>query len=273
MNEADLLLVLGASFANHTGIYAGQPTIQVDRDPMQLGASTRSPCPVLGRRRRDRRARWRRGRTRRRATTSAATSPRAGRSGGRRRRSRAADDRGDGVSSRGGVRGATRRAPTTPSSRSTSATTPTSFGRYFECRGQAVLMSGYLGSIGFGFPAAMGAWAAAPGRPVDRGHRRRRLRAVPRRADDRGQARHEDHARAAQQRPARQDHQGAARGRVGRLADRAAQPGLRGLRAALRRAGHPRRPIRRRARRRAGRARSRTAGPALVEVITDPDLV
>lgn len=35
-----------------------------------------------------------------------------------------------------------------------------SFGRYFECRRQALLMSGYLGSIGFGFPAAMGAWAA-----------------------------------------------------------------------------------------------------------------
>jgi len=35
-----------------------------------------------------------------------------------------------------------------------------SFGRYFEATGQAVLMSGYLGSIGFAFPAAMGAWAA-----------------------------------------------------------------------------------------------------------------
>jgi thiamine pyrophosphate-dependent acetolactate synthase large subunit-like protein len=27
-------------------------------------------------------------------------------------------------------------------------------------------MSGYLGSIGFGFPAAMGAWAADPERPI-----------------------------------------------------------------------------------------------------------
>ncbi|NJL29215.1 MAG: thiamine pyrophosphate-binding protein, partial [Thermoanaerobaculia bacterium] len=35
-----------------------------------------------------------------------------------------------------------------------------SFGRYFECRRQAVLMSGYLGSIGFALPAAFGAWAA-----------------------------------------------------------------------------------------------------------------
>ncbi|MEZ5179891.1 MAG: thiamine pyrophosphate-dependent enzyme [Acidimicrobiales bacterium] len=31
---------------------------------------------------------------------------------------------------------------------------------YFEVERQSVLMSGYLGSIGFGFPAAMGAWAA-----------------------------------------------------------------------------------------------------------------
>ncbi len=41
-----------------------------------------------------------------------------------------------------------------------------SFGRYFECEAQSVLMSGYLGSIGFGFPAAMGAWAADTGRKV-----------------------------------------------------------------------------------------------------------
>jgi len=41
-----------------------------------------------------------------------------------------------------------------------------SFGRYFECKHQSVLMSGYLGSIGFGYPAAIGAWAAAPDRPI-----------------------------------------------------------------------------------------------------------
>jgi thiamine pyrophosphate-dependent acetolactate synthase large subunit-like protein len=39
-----------------------------------------------------------------------------------------------------------------------------SFGRYFETSGgQDVLMSGYLGSIGFALPAAMGAWAAVGG--------------------------------------------------------------------------------------------------------------
>ncbi len=39
-----------------------------------------------------------------------------------------------------------------------------SFGRYFECKQQSILMSGYLGSIGFSFPAAMGAWAAVKGK-------------------------------------------------------------------------------------------------------------
>ena len=41
-----------------------------------------------------------------------------------------------------------------------------SFGRYFEPCGQTVLMSGYLGSIGFAFPAAMGCWVATQRAPV-----------------------------------------------------------------------------------------------------------
>ncbi len=48
-----------------------------------------------------------------------------------------------------------------------------SFGRYFECKRQAILMSGYLGSIGFAFSGGMGVWAATQeddplftGRPV-----------------------------------------------------------------------------------------------------------
>ena len=45
-----------------------------------------------------------------------------------------------------------------------------SFGRYFEPCGQTVLMSGYLGSIGFALPAAMGCWAATQRAPdVDGG--------------------------------------------------------------------------------------------------------
>ena len=46
-----------------------------------------------------------------------------------------------------------------------------SFGRYFECAGQSVLMSGYLGSIGFSFPAAMGAWAATQDQEAYKGRK------------------------------------------------------------------------------------------------------
>jgi len=41
-----------------------------------------------------------------------------------------------------------------------------SFGRYFDCRDQRVILSGYLGSIGFAFPAALGAYMADTGRPI-----------------------------------------------------------------------------------------------------------
>ena len=46
-----------------------------------------------------------------------------------------------------------------------------SFGCYFESQGQRVLMSGYLGSIGFSFPAAMGAWAATQDQDAYRGRK------------------------------------------------------------------------------------------------------
>ena len=37
MNESDLMIVLGASFADHTGITSKKPTIQIDFDPIALG--------------------------------------------------------------------------------------------------------------------------------------------------------------------------------------------------------------------------------------------
>ncbi len=47
MNEADALIVIGASFANHTGIYAGKPIVQIDRDPLQLGRTTGVAASLL----------------------------------------------------------------------------------------------------------------------------------------------------------------------------------------------------------------------------------
>ena len=50
-----------------------------------------------------------------------------------------------------------------------------SSGCYFESKGHRILMSAYLGSIGFSFPAAMGVWAATQDQQK---YRRRQLVAV-----------------------------------------------------------------------------------------------
>ncbi|MBE9066838.1 Rieske 2Fe-2S domain-containing protein [Leptolyngbya cf. ectocarpi LEGE 11479] len=161
MNEADVLLVLGASFSNHTGIYPGKPIIQVDFDPLALGKFHPVEVPVWGEisivveqlqaaltgnvetedqrsQIADRWAIWRAEKVRREA-----------------------DDRGNGLNSASIFAAMTRHVPANAVIAVDVGNNTYSFGRYFECQSQSVLMSGYLGSIGFAFPAAMGAWAAA----------------------------------------------------------------------------------------------------------------
>ena len=146
-----------------------------------------------------------------------------------------------------------------------------SFGRYFEATAQSVLMSGYLGSIGFGFPAAMGAWAAAPDRPIVAVTGDGGLRPVPRRDHHRGEVRDGHHPRPDQQLELGKITKEQRADRDGRVADLTAQPRLRRLRRAVRGARHP-----------GGAGRQLDdalvralahEGPALVEVIADPDLV
>jgi thiamine pyrophosphate-dependent acetolactate synthase large subunit-like protein len=80
---------------------------------------------------------------------------------------RAADDRGRGVASAAVFAALTEHCPADAVITVDVGNHAYSFGRYFESSGQPVLMSGYLGSIGFGYPAALGAWAATLGaRPV-----------------------------------------------------------------------------------------------------------
>ncbi|PSB34117.1 thiamine pyrophosphate-binding protein [Stenomitos frigidus] len=161
MNEADLLLVFGASFSNHTGIYPGKPIIQVDFDPLALGKFHPVTVPVWGEisivveqlkvalegktQTTDQRAevaeRWALWRA--------------------EKQRREADDRGNGVNSASIFAAMTRQIPGNAVISVDVGNNTYSFGRYFECEAQSVLMSGYLGSIGFGFPGAMGAWAAA----------------------------------------------------------------------------------------------------------------
>ena len=166
MNEADLLLVMGASFSNHTGITPKIPTIQIDSDPMALGRFHPVNVPVQGDiavtarllaealegadepedRRPEIARRW------------------AGWRAEKARRE--ADDRGRGLSAASVFAAMSRLVPEDAVIAVDVGNNTYSFGRYFECSRQSVLMSGYLGSIGFGYPAAMGAWCAAPERPI-----------------------------------------------------------------------------------------------------------
>ena len=172
MNQADLLIVFGASFSNHTGISSKKPIIQVDFDRMALGKFHPVEVPVWGEIRVsiqqflaalpadidtvDQRSElvqrwdiWR-----------------------QEKKSREARDRGQGVNSASIFAALSRLCPENAVLCVDVGNNTYSFGRYYECKNQSVLMSGYLGSIGFGFPAAMGAWAATQasyeqrGRPV-----------------------------------------------------------------------------------------------------------
>jgi thiamine pyrophosphate-dependent acetolactate synthase large subunit-like protein/rubredoxin len=165
MNSADLLLVFGASFSQHTGINKEIPTIQVDLDPITLGKFHSVTVPVMGEigitaalfkenlvspdssDRRDeiaaKKTEWKKEKER-----------------------RAAKDNGKGLNAAIVFSKLSELIPEDAVIAVDVGNNTYSFGRYFESKGQPVLMSGYLGSIGFGYPAAIGAWSAAPDRPI-----------------------------------------------------------------------------------------------------------
>ena len=160
MNEADLLLVFGASFSNHTGITPKKPTVQVDFDAMTLGKFHAVDVPVLGEIGITARLLGER-------LEGAASSGNHTREIAERwsiwrteKERRRAEHRGMGLNSATIFDELSRAVPDDAIITVDVGNNAYSFGRYFECEQQAVLMSGYLGSIGFSFPAALGAWAA-----------------------------------------------------------------------------------------------------------------
>ena len=166
MNEADLLIVVGASFANHTGIATYKPVLQIDHDHESIGRFDAVSSSLLG----DASLTLDM-LTRALGEHSVAVDQRpelAGRVAIWRaeKQRRAADDRGQGVSSAAVFAALARHCPDDAIVCVDVGNNTYSFGRYFETSGQQVLMSGYLGSIGFGYPAAIGAWAAEPSRPI-----------------------------------------------------------------------------------------------------------
>lgn len=160
MNECDLIVTFGASFSNHTGIDRSKPIIQIDFDRMSLGKFHPVDVPVWGEV----------GTTATllldRLPTVAGWVDQTSELAARRqlwldeKASRVFDDLGNGISSAAIFHALSERIPEDAIIAVDVGNNTYSFGRYFECRRQSILMSGYLGSIGFSFPAAIGAWAA-----------------------------------------------------------------------------------------------------------------
>ena len=171
MNECDLILAFGASFSNHTGITPKRPIVQVDFDRMALGKFHKIDVPVWGEigitaRRLSKRLE--------RATqTDDQREELAERWAIWRdeKRSRVEDDQGNGLNSALVFAELSDAVPHDAVIAVDVGNNTYSFGRYFESKGQRILMSGYLGSIGFSFPAAMGAWAATQDQDEYRGRK------------------------------------------------------------------------------------------------------
>jgi len=160
MNESDLVIVFGASFSNHTGIASYKPIIQVDDDPMSLGRFHSVDVPMQANV----------------GVAAAALIDGLGADADRHdfsaevaerwaiwraeKAQRVDDDRGQGIGAAALFETLSDHVPDDAVICVDVGNNTYSFGRYFEVTNQDVLMSGYLGSIGFGFPAAMGAWAA-----------------------------------------------------------------------------------------------------------------
>ncbi|HSS67275.1 MAG TPA: thiamine pyrophosphate-binding protein [Nocardioidaceae bacterium] len=165
MNESDLLIVVGASFSNHTGIAPYKPIVQIDDEPSAIGRFDAVTASVLGDSAIAVRAL---------IDAVADASPEDQRADVAERWAiwraekarRAVDDRGRGVSAAAVFAALSEHLPEDSVVAVDVGNHAYSLGRYLESKGQPVLMSGYLGSIGFGYPAALGAHAAAPDKTI-----------------------------------------------------------------------------------------------------------
>jgi len=160
MNETDLIITLGASFSDHTGIERSKPIIQVDFDQMHLGKTHPVTVPVWGDIGRTVQLFMAEVKGELKVTNQLPELKERWDIWRAEKASRLKDDRGKGVSSSSVFHALTNTCPDDAVIAVDVGNNTYSFGRYFEPCGQRVLMSGYLGSIGFSFPAAMGAWCA-----------------------------------------------------------------------------------------------------------------
>ena len=159
MNESDLLMVFGASFSNHTGITPKKPIIQVDVDPMALSKFHKVDVALWGEI--SETVQLLKSQTQGKTNTTNQRAEIDNRwSLWKEEKESRLKDCGNGLSSIAVFDAMNKVIPENAVIAVDVGNNTYSFGRYFEPKHQAILMSGYLGSIGFALPAAMGAWAA-----------------------------------------------------------------------------------------------------------------
>ena len=166
MNTADLLIVFGASFSQHTGIDKSKPIIQVDNEQMALAKFHAVDNPIWGDVG---------------ITAKAFSEKLAGYSQSEIRieeiverksiwqsekKKRAEETNDNGLNSLFIFNKLSDLLPEDAIISLDVGNNTYSFGRYFESKKQRVILSGYLGSIGFSFPAAMGAYYASSGKAI-----------------------------------------------------------------------------------------------------------
>ncbi|NOR87899.1 MAG: Rieske 2Fe-2S domain-containing protein [Bacteroidales bacterium] len=167
MNESDLLIVLGSSFANHTGITPKKPIIHIDFDPMALSKFHKVEVALWGEigvtcKLLEKELIGKTDTIDQRPEVAARCKIWK-----EEKNNRLNDDQGKGISSIAVFDAMNKITPKNAVISVDVGNNTYSFGRYFECKNQSILMSGYLGSIGYALPAAMGAWAAVKNtRPV-----------------------------------------------------------------------------------------------------------
>jgi thiamine pyrophosphate-dependent acetolactate synthase large subunit-like protein len=166
MNSSNLLIVFGASFSQHTGIDKSKPIVQVDFEQMALAKFHAVDNPIWG----DvgiaasifaeKLANYSQ------SEITAEEIAERKKAWEKEKAERADETNGNGLNSIYIFNELSGILPENAIISLDVGNNTYSFGRYFECKNQRVIMSGYLGSIGFGFPAAMGAYYAAPDKPV-----------------------------------------------------------------------------------------------------------
>jgi thiamine pyrophosphate-dependent acetolactate synthase large subunit-like protein len=166
MNSADLLIVFGASFSQHTGIDKSKPIIQVDFEQMALAKFHEVDNPIWGdvgitaNLFTEKLAKYSQSEI---TVEEIAKRKQAWQA---EKKERATETKNNGLNSLYIFNKLSEILPENAIVSLDVGNNTYSFGRYFECKKQRIILSGYLGSIGFSFPAAMGAYYAEPNTPI-----------------------------------------------------------------------------------------------------------